>query len=180
MCGCPNQTTPTPHPPFTQTNKIRQQQSAFFRETLPLHLIKGLHLLPITICFRNTLPFTISRCCGNYSPPPLPPPRPLHLWHNSAVVVIELKSCFRTCWEIGVVQPLTVIALMDLLHQYECVYYLPHVLKKLKLHLALWHCHQEILLFSPTRYLISVLCQETVCIVWQQLRDGALSRLIKR
>lgn len=58
--------------------------------------------------------------------------------------------------EIGVVQPMTVIALMDLLHQYECVYYLPHVLKKLKLHLALWHCHQEILLFSPLSDLCAV------------------------
>lgn len=29
------------------------------------------------------------------------PSRLLHLWHNSAVVVIELKSCYRTCWEMG-------------------------------------------------------------------------------
>lgn len=33
---------------------------------------------------------------------------------------------------MGVVQPVTVIALMDLLHQYECVHYLPRVLKKAK------------------------------------------------
>lgn len=62
----------------------------------------------------------------------LRPPRLLHLWHNSAVVVIELKTCYRTCLEMGVVQPVTVIALMDLLHQYECVHYLPRVLKKAK------------------------------------------------
>lgn len=129
---CTNQTTmpttppPSPHPP-KQTKS--DGSSPFFCETLPLHLIKGLHLLPITICCRNTLPFTISRCCGNYSPPL---PRLLHLWHNSAVVVIELKSCYRTCLEMGVVQPVTVIALMDLLHQYECVHYLPRVLKKAK------------------------------------------------
>lgn len=85
----------SPHPP-KQTKS--DGSSPFFCETLPLHLIKGLHLLPITICCRNTLPFTISRCCGNYSPTP---PRLLHLWHNSAVVVIELKSCYRTCWGWG-------------------------------------------------------------------------------